>query len=195
MIPFISCQHFFLPSGLRSVCLSLWTEPESVPGSGEQCKHPGLSSGPASPDRTRPPASTSASTFPLRFSKNTTILSLSASDWWHRRIPFMTAQCFWVTVTTRWKQSALGVLSFPTLITREELRKKKRRSNNEEVTVEVKQTVIAVISEDKRWEWFCWLFTAPVNAELTVWSSKQVMWEGPFPLDFSVHWSLSQQRP
>ena len=144
-----------------SLSSSLWTEPESVPASGEQCKHPGLSSGPAGPDRTRPPASTSASTFPPRHSKSTTITSLSAGDWWHTGISFTAASCFWVTVTTRWKQSTSRVLSFPTLITGEEVREggKKRRSNNEEVTVEVKHTAIAVILEDKRWELSCWTFT------------------------------------
>lgn len=71
--------------------------------------------------------------------KATTIPSLSASDWWHRGISFTTAQCFCVTVTTRWKQSKPRVLSFTTSITREKLKvKKKKRSNNWEVIIEVK---------------------------------------------------------
>lgn len=114
-----------------SLSSSLWTEPESVPVSGEQCKHPGLSSGPAGPDRTRPPASTSASTFPPRHSKSTTITSLSAGDWWHTGISFTAAPCFWVTVTTRWKQSTSRVLSFPTLITGEEVRGGKKKEKQQ----------------------------------------------------------------
>lgn len=68
VIPWPPCQNCLAITALQqwgdslfSLSLSLpltltrWTEPESVPASGEQCKHPGFSSEPASPDRTRPP--------------------------------------------------------------------------------------------------------------------------------------------
>lgn len=53
---------------------------------------------------------------------------------------------------------------------------RKSRSHREEVTVEVKQTHIAAISEDKCWELSCWLF----SGELTALRFTQVTY-GTFP--------------
>lgn len=55
----INIGHFMSKAWGLSRLQSLYfsSEPESMPRSGEQCKHPGLSSEPAGPDCTKPPAS------------------------------------------------------------------------------------------------------------------------------------------
>lgn len=54
------------------------------------------------------------------------------------------------------KTEHIGGIEFPNLDHRGRGKGgKKRRSNNGEVTVEVKQTAIVVILEDKRWELSC----------------------------------------
>lgn len=125
----LNCHLFpvkIILTTVKGQTLSFWTEPESVPVSGEQCKHPGLSSACQSRPHKAPSLNPSQH-IPLCRSKTTTSPSLSANDWWYTGISFMTALCFGVTVTTRWKQSISGVLSFPTLIAGEEVRGKKER--------------------------------------------------------------------
>lgn len=128
----INIGHFMSKAWGLSRLQSLYfsSEPESMPRSGEQCKHPGLSSEPAGPDCTKPPASPQ----PAHSPRVTQRPQQSCLCWpviddtqeFHSWPPCV----FWVTVTTRWKQSALGVLSFPTLITGKEFKGGKKEKQH-----------------------------------------------------------------
>lgn len=149
-------------SRLQSLYFS--SEPESMPRSGEQCKHPGLSSEPAGPDCTKPPASPQPAHSPRVTQR-----------------PQQSCLCWPVIDDTQefhsWPPCVFGLpwrpgenrvhwgywVSQP-WSRGKSLRGKKRRSNIGEVTVEVEQTAITVISEDKRWELSYWSFAGPVDA-------------------------------